>query len=450
MKLNKLFLLSAMGMGLFACNKNDLVEGSAPNGTQEEGTTYVGFTLKFNDTNSRANGTEEGTEAEQKITSAYVMMTSDGGTTFEKVLAMTTVPTVDAVEGYYSDENKFLFQTTAGNHDFYAVINPDVVPTKDGNISDYFNTAENLPLTTITTTNKFMMSSCEKKTFYVNDNITQTQALDGTDNSFTIDVERVSAKVTMTTEGTTLTNATNNAGGTIASPVFYLRDMANQSYRMAQTSISEITGKTYSDANTSTAVYVKGQDDNTDLHKNAIPAYCLENLHLSNGYKQGNTTYLNLSTTFSPAKVVDPDANLVKALKNNTYTGEDANKTFYVVNSGELAGNYLMEEDLKTFREGNLDSSTNLPAGVEAISAAYINGTCWFGPIWIGQTSTTDKDGPVVRNTWYNLKITGIELPGEPDEPELNEGEPLVPPTNVAITLTVMPWNFIDREITLQ
>ena len=41
MKLNKLFLLSAMGLGLFACNNNDLVEGSDPNGTQEEGTTYV-------------------------------------------------------------------------------------------------------------------------------------------------------------------------------------------------------------------------------------------------------------------------------------------------------------------------------------------------------------------------------------------------------------------------
>ena len=33
MKLNRLFLLAAMGLGLFACNDNDLVEGSAPNGT---------------------------------------------------------------------------------------------------------------------------------------------------------------------------------------------------------------------------------------------------------------------------------------------------------------------------------------------------------------------------------------------------------------------------------
>ena len=77
MKLNRLFLLAAMGLGLFACNDNDLVEGSAPNGTQEEGTTYVGFTLKFNDANTRADETKDGTAAEQKINSVYVLV-ADG------------------------------------------------------------------------------------------------------------------------------------------------------------------------------------------------------------------------------------------------------------------------------------------------------------------------------------------------------------------------------------
>ena len=448
MKLNRLLLMSVMGLGLFACNNNDLEGTSGQDGTQSEGTTYVGFTLKFNDANTRA--TETGTEGEQKISSVYVMMTSDGGTTFEEVLSMGNTPKDGKGEGYYSDQEKFLFKTNAGNHDFYAVINPDEPPVKGGNISDYFNTAKALPLSTITTDNNFMMSSHEIKTFYVNDNVTEQQALTGTANSFTIDVERVAAKVTMTTESTTLENATNNADGTISSPVFYLRDMAKMSYRMAQTSISEISANTYSDAITYTAVYVKGPDDDTNLHEKATPAYCLENLHLSSGYEQGNTTYLALSTTFSPAKVVDPDATQVKPLQDNNYTGESANKTFYVVNSGELAGNYLMEEDLKQFRGGNLTSSTELPAGVEAISAPYTGGTCWFGPIWIGQETSSSNDAPIFRNTWYNLKITGIELPGEPEEPELNEGEPLVPPTNVAITLTVMPWNFINREIDLQ
>lgn len=450
MKLNRLLLMSVMGLGLFACNNNDLVEGtSGQDGTQSEGTTYVGFTLKFNDANTRATTTETGTAAEQEISSAYVMMTSDGGTTFEEVLSMENTPENGKGEGYYSDQEKFLFQTNAGNHDFYAVINPDEPPVQGGNISAYFKTAIALPLSTITTDDNFMMSSHEIKTFYVNDNVTEQQALNGTANNYTIDVERVAAKVTMTTENTTLTNATNNAGGTISDPFFYLHNIAKKSYRMAQASIFENT-EYYNDGISPISVYVKGeQEQTTDLHNNATPTYCLENQHAAGGYKQGNTTYLTLSTTFSPAKVVDPDATLVKPLKPNTLTGSDANKTFYVVKSGELAGNYLMEEDLKEFRGDDL-SKTDLPAGVEAISDRYTNGTCWFGPIWIGQEDETSQDAPVIRNTWYNLKITGIELPGDPEEPTINGEEPLVPATNVAITLNILDWDFIDRQITLK
>ena len=95
----------------------------------------------------------------------------------------------------------------------------------------------------------------------------------------------------------------------------------------------------------------------------------------------------------------------------------------------------------------------NMPIDTESpISEEYQDGKCFFGPIWIGQATADASTAPVTRNTWYNLKITGIKLPGEPHAPKIdNTGTtPLVPPTNVAITLTVQPWNFIDREITLQ
>lgn len=456
MKLNKLFLMAAMGLGLFACSENEL-EGNGPEGVQNEGTTYVGFSLKFNDPNTRA--TETGTEGEQKISSAYVMMTSDGGTTFEEVLSMGNTPKDGKGEGYYSDQEKFLFKTNAGNHDFYAVINPDEPPVKGGNISDYFNTAEALPLSTITTDNNFMMSSHEIKTFYVNDNVTEQQALTGTANSFTIDVERVVAKVTMTCDSETLTNSANEAGGgTIDGTTFTLKNKAGQSYRMAQTSIQEITDNKYSDDVTGTTVYVK-QDGQENIHKLATPVYCLENLHTS--YYQKNTTYVDIETTFTPAKVVNcldqldvtPDNNL----KNNSTTG-----SFFVVRSGEHAQNYLMKSDLLAWQKSKkyVENQSNeisknpdhFPAGVESISEEYVNGKCFFGPIWIGQATADAPTAPVTRNTWYNLKITGIKLPGEPHEPEIDETgtTPLVPPTNVAITLTVMPWNFIDRGIDLQ
>lgn len=454
MKLNRLFLLAAMGLSLFACNNNDLVEGSAPNGTQEEGTTYVGFSLKFNDPNTRATTTEDGTPAEQKINTAFVMM-ADASGNVEQI--------VSTAEGGKGDNNTntdyYVFQTTAGVHYFYAVVNPDIAPTMEGDgataktISGYFNTGVALAVANIASTTgegNFMMASNAVKEAYVEDGVTKDEALKGTKNCFAINVERVAAKVTMTCESTALTNANNNAGGTITTPKFTLKGGATMSYRMAQSAINEITGNEWTNTSSSTDVYVKQEADDGDnyIYRKATPVYCLENLHATGAYKGGNTTYLTLQTTFIPAKVVNCDSQeTVGELKDNPNATNSTAASFYVVKTGSLAGNYILKSELETFQGAD---DTKFPNGVESISAEYENGECWFGPIWIGQTNESDQEGPVVRNTWYNLKITGITLPGDPQEPTPDPEQPLVPGTNVAITLTVMPWNFIDREISLQ
>ena len=456
MKLNKYLLMAAMGLGFVACTENDLVEGGDSNGAQNEGTTYVGFSLKFNASNTRATGEEDGTAAEQNIKTAYVLM-ADASGNVEQI-----VSTVDKGTGTSNtNTDYYVFQTTAGVHYFYAVVNPDVIPTKEGEnataktIDAYFNTGVTLTVANITSTadgGNFMMASENVLTADVEDGVTKDEALKGTKNCFAINVERVAAKVTMTCENTTLTNANNNAGGTITTPKFTLKGGATMSYRMAQNPFADITGNTwtYTSNASGTEVYVKDGEE-TDLHEKATPVYCLENLHdAETGYKQGNTTYLTLKTTFKPANVVDC-ADDVKPLKTNTLA---AGAPFYVVQTGSLAGNYLMKTDLENYQklEGNTDK---LPAGVESISGEYQNGVCWFGPIWINETEETSDQStvttsPVVRNTWYNLKITGITLPGEPSEPQIDPEQPLTPATNVAITLSVMPWNFINRDINLQ
>ncbi|MBM6890051.1 Mfa1 family fimbria major subunit [Bacteroides caecigallinarum] len=444
MKLNKLFLLSAMGLGLFACSENEL-EGNGPEGAQNEGTTYVGFTLKFNDTNSRANGTEEGTAAEQNIKTAYVIM-ADASGNVEQI-----VSTAEKGTDYY------VFQTTAGVHYFYAVVNPDVIPSKEGDnataktINAYFNTGVTLTVANITSTadgGNFMMAGENVLTADVEDGVTKDEALKGTKNSFAINVERVAAKVTMTCENTTLTNATNNADGTITTPKFTLKGGATMSYRMAQSAINEITGNEWTNTSSPTDVYVKTGAE-TDLHEKATPVYCLENLHdAATGYKQGNTTYLTLQTTFIPARVVNCNATAENGeLKDNPNATSSTAVSFYVVKTGSLAGNYILKSELDTFQ--GVDD-TKFPNGVESISAEYVGGTCWFGPIWIGQTDADKENAPVVRNTWYNLKIKGITLPGEPSEPTIDSEQPLTPATNVAITLTVEPWTTVDRDIDLQ
>lgn len=451
MKLNKLFLMAVMGLGLFACSENEL-EGNGPEGVQNEGTTYVGFSLKFSNTNTRAEG-DLATKEETTITSAYVMMTSENGTTFEKVLAMTA-PAEGSEEGYYEDSKKFLFQTTAGNHDFYAVINPDTPPTEGGDISNYFETAKSLSLKTIAVSNNFMMSNCSKNTFNLVDNITKDQALEGDDNvsnNFTISVERVVAKVTMTCLDATLESesGTTNVGGKINNLQFYLMGEATKSYRMAYQNLN----LTRDDGGISDSYTIM----NGSINENGIiistgavndktkatPVYCLENLQDS--YVQGNTTYILLKTDFIPTKIVD----CIKAdgtTTDNDNTSDIA-ESFYVVKSGDLAGNYIIKADLDAYMQNH---QNQLPQGVLSISDEYENGTCWFGPIWVGQENANDNDGPVKRNTWYNLNITNIKLPGDPNVPEINEPQPLVPNTNVAITLDVMDWVSADRNISLQ
>lgn len=438
MKLSKLFFMAAMGLGLVACTENDLVEGGDSNGAQNEGTTFVGFTIDFSKTQTRA--TEESTPSEQKINKAYVILAASGNIS---QIAETPKGT---------SSNKYVLQTTPGPHDFYVVVNPTIAPTVGTSIDAYFNTGvvieANEFANTTTDSESFLMASVKKETFDIADGVTEEEALAGTDataNNFTINVERVAAKVTMTCENTALTNATNNAGGTITTPKFTLKGGATMSYRMAQNSFSEIARNTWSYSSSATDVYVKTGDE-TDLHEKATPVYCLENLHdAATGYKQGNTTYLTLQTTFTPAKVVDC-ADEVKPLTTNK---QAPGSTFYVVKQGELAGNYLMEADLQDYQklEGN---AGKLPAGVEAISDAYTGGNCYFGPIWIGQEEADDAIAPIYRNTWYNLMITGITLPGDPEEPTIDLEQPLTPATNVAITLSVMPWNFINRDIELQ
>lgn len=80
MKLNKLFLMAVMGLGLFACSENEL-EGNGPEGAQNEGTTYVGFTIDFGEMGTRAAtiGTTPGTDAESEVTTVYALLTDKDG-----------------------------------------------------------------------------------------------------------------------------------------------------------------------------------------------------------------------------------------------------------------------------------------------------------------------------------------------------------------------------------
>lgn len=350
MKLNKLLGMLVMGLGLIACTDNSLVGNDDQHVVQKEGSTYVAFALDFNDANTRADGTQtNATEEESYISSAYVIMAN--GEKIEAIVGMDD--TNENAKNYYDTETKqYLFSTSSGNHDFYVVVNPDTSPTEESSIENYFQTATSLDITTIASTTansgegNFMMSSCKKETFYLKDNVTKEQAIAGAngeaDNHFSIEVERVAAKVTMTCQEATLTDGkTQNATevGTISDLKFYLQGQATKSYRMANGNLNlthdELTYIGSDEIGTSNkngdGISITIGNDKTA----ATPVYCLENLQ--DQYWQKNTTYVVLSTKFIPKTVVDCQNGTIIT---NTKTSPES---FYVVESGDLAMNYILK-----------------------------------------------------------------------------------------------------------
>lgn len=447
MKLNKYLLMAAMGLGLVACTENDLVEGGDSNGAQNEGTTYVGFTIDFGEMGTRAAtiGSTPGTDAESTVTTVYALLTDKDGDDIKNTYLMT--PYEYGETG--SKKVKYMFATSPGTYDLYVVVNPDQDLSVEGNkpssIKDYLKTGKPLGVATITTEDKFMMSSTEETEVYIQDNVTEGEAQKGTDastNNFTVNVERVTAKVTMTCANPVLTDKSGgDAGGTLNSASFYLKNRALKSTRMAvSTPLSldyNIEGNFESPGEEDDATKIKLTESTEKA--SATPVYCLENIQ-ANYNKGGNITYASLSTVFIPSKVVDCDATAENGdLKE--YKGDNA--SFYVVETGSLSGNYILKSDLNTYQ---VNHPGEYPNGVESISAEYENGECWFGPIWVGENGSSYA---IERNHWYNLNITGITLPGSPTEIKPDPGIPPHQATNVAITLTVEPWTTVDRDINL-
>lgn len=470
MKLNKYFMMGAMGLSLVACSDNLDENGQGANGTNpNEGTTYVAFALDFKGANSRAEDTNTAPDdepAESNITTAYVLVANGG--TISKVISNSTTGAEEGSDGskYDATSKKYLLKVPAGSNDFYAVVNPDgEAPQAGQTISEYFNTAVSLTLANVVADDNFMMASEEVKTVNVLDNITEEEALAGKANNFEITVERVSAKVTVTCDNPTIKGSNDGAvGGTIdkEATTFKLKGIPSMAYRMGQASIVDIVN----DNQNYTTVYSNPESTNADKeeipvyfpdvsgeenqHRKATPAYCLENLHET--YYQHITTYINLKTAFMPDVVVDcTSENEAGATKTVSLTEPES---FYVVEQGNLYGNYILKSDLDTYQQTAGEGA--LPNGVTSISDEYLGGVCYFNNIWVGQPQLGQSDeGPIERNTWYNLAITSITLPGDPKpidpDPTPDPGEelPLEPLTNVALTITVPDWKFVSNSLVL-
>lgn len=510
MKLNKLFLLAAMGLGLFACNDNDLVEGSAPNGTQEEGTTYVGLKINFNSSSTRADGDqpidgdgdgtlyddpEDGNEA--KVSDVRIVVTdAEGKSQYNTVVT----PTLN------NGNNIYLFKITPGKKKFYAVVNGNAL----GFSTELANwTGNQLTLTkkaselyeynaTATEGKGFLMSSVEAVEQTLQDNVSEDDVKAGKANNIEITVERVVAKVTMqlstalTGEGgfedqtATLKKLTCQIGN--ADNLKYNKDGVDDAkYTTAGTYLMA-----YNDNGVRTTPYYQypatGYDFggfeqskllNTDIKTlyennassvNPARFYCLENTHAntdSKNYLQSNTTFIRVK-----AEMIPNSAKLFayadsKVTISDRQTMPNNLETFYVITAApnqDDQGSYVFASDLADLYDDLVAASatTDDDKAAEVVkklaaynynfTEPYTNG-CGYYNIWVNDMKDANNQylniAPVFRNDWYNLTITSLTLPGSPKE-SIDPEEPIHPDTNVGVTLTIRDWNKVNHNVDLQ
>lgn len=514
MKLNRLFLLTAMGAGLFACSENDLEFNGNPNEGVNDGTTYVGLSLKFNNASSRATGDlpTTGTESENYdgneglIKDVRIVVTDENGN-LQYNNAITAVKN-------NKDEDIYIFQIQPGKKKFYAVINGNALGLNANKELESWKGGK-LTLTkkaselynynaSATEGNGFLMSSTAAVEQTIRDNVSVEEVKAGTANNIAITVERAVAKVTMklqagldfSKESATLKNLSCQISN--ADNLAYSKDQAEDkkytttgTYLMAynNNNVRETPYYPYPATNTedfwsgfsqtklldptAQTIYTDGQATSTPTAR----FYCLENTH-ANGetknYLQGNTTFIRVKADMIPnsAKQFAYSANTdPKVTISDRKTMPNALETFYVITDAPEQtnqGSYVFASDLAELYGSEAGDITNGDeTAVDKKAAAvitaladygyhftnpYTNGSGYYN-IWVNDMKGTDGQYLNIAPVFRNdwYNLTITNLT-LPGSPEesIDPEEPIHPNTNVGVTITVKKWNVINHNVNLQ
>lgn len=148
MKLNKYFLIAAMGLGLFACTDDDL-DGNGQNGNKApEGTTYAALKLNFgNNAKTKAAGDlptagaeNEGTEGEQEVNTVRIVIVDANGKIEYNQKYAATANTADGTLAFPNATNnkEYVIKLSPGPKKFYAYVNE----TADMKLSEWSDNKE--------------------------------------------------------------------------------------------------------------------------------------------------------------------------------------------------------------------------------------------------------------------------------------------------------------------
>lgn len=466
MKTKSLLAISTMALVMAACSSDDEMNNAGV--TQDNEGAVV--TLKLDMSNPQTKGNpdatndQEGSQEENAIDNVTVVVKYADETKIFK----------DDDNGvtWTEDSKTFKFETPAGDATFYVYANVNGIANEKE--TDAYNLSTNWATNLVSEATDVSAYYTDNAFFMSNQNgegVEHTINAD-TENNITVNIERAAAKVTVESKDD-FSGPENPFGGKLWDMQFALGNMVSNFYLLQQDPISiPTTGLTYLPENDQTGNddwievdFGQSASEESSTLGNFNAAYCMENVQ--SDYKQNNTTYIKFSTVFTPDKALDFDTSgdegwTVKGtLKDVPEPSSAAGApSFFVVLDGnaEYTSNYILKSDLYdgdvaktglTITETDGGYTVSGIKGITKISDEYEDGKCFFGPIWVN-LSEDGSSSPIYRNDWYHLTVNSIKLPGLPSEPGDGGEIPLTPNVDVTITLSVLDWNLVNREIDLQ
>ena len=455
MKLNKYFMIGAMGLSLVACSDN-LDDNQGVNGNaSNEGSTYAALKIDFN-SSSRATGDQpvdgDGTTTPPKYDDDET--TADNEAVLNTVTIVVTDQATNRVEfcGTYSAENKtleddntYVFQIEPGVKNFFAYANQTVSAKVGdqwtGTETSSANVATLAPYESQQTegawTKWFAMSSTEVVSQTIVDDVEEAE-VESSENVVNITIERMVAKVTaqladkfdsgekpfgdqpftvsaitaqianadnLSWNGTQMDGgaasyyiAQNNASGARVTPEAYY------------TYPNSVTWENFDEADLlwgekAEDLYTPAVTDNKTPQ---VRFYCKENTHAAGNYKQSNTTFLRVVATMYPNKVVQfacATQDQTKTISVSAGTAPSAAATFYRVlntNDGNNVGTYVMASQLAELYGAGDDDVVNSGAEEETDDAKAAAVVAELEKSYDFKFSKPYRSGNGYYNVWVN------------------------------------------------
>lgn len=498
MKLNK-FLIAALaltlGLGMASCKQQD-----EPKTQQSEGTTYMSVALSMGQ-GLRAEGDDFGKKGTwkgaDKIKSVDIYMVASNMEIEHKQITDFTKGVDNGKDGVVVVP---AFKTTPGTKTIYVVLNNGgaIQQKLNSTTAADFDAAYKAAYELLSTANvvggkDIIMMTGEPKEVTIKDEVSQDDANKVTSgeakNRFKMEVRRTVARVSATTplegpkyeiKGTIKVNGTETEMvlGTLTNLKWAPRQYEKTSYLLYKDAKGGHTYTTPADVFSPNYNYGKGgtvtdaeskdkylydgaakdfgKSDATLTFNNVIAAqaeassaFISETTHPYDGgsfYKKGNTAYILVSGTFTPADNLWATGEKAKP--------DNAGGTIYW---GTTKGKFY--KDLAQAKLENKPANTSKGQdGVVPFEAGKMYYIAYVNPD-VAQ-STAWKFAPVVRNNVYNVNVTKFSKlglyhdpndPNDPDDPDQPDPDPDKPikdtETYMAYEITVINWGVHSYDI---